>query len=224
MPGRTIPLVTDEIYHVINRGISYQPIFNNKRDYSRAIETMLYYQNQTPPIKYSRFLRLSKTERKEIIESLIKQKKFLVEIISYCLMPNHFHLILKQITDNGISKFISNFCNSYIRYFNTKNKRKGPLLEGKFKAKRVETEEQLLHLDRYIHLNPYSSHLIKNFKDLENYSFSSFPEYLGKVKTNFCSKELILSHFKNVASYQKFIFDQADYQRELQQIKHLILE
>ena len=76
-----------------------------------------------------------------------------MEIICYCLMPNHLHLLLRQLMDGGISKFMSNFANSYTRYFNTKSKRKGPVFEGKFKAKRIETDEQLLHLSRHIHLN-----------------------------------------------------------------------
>lgn len=224
MPGRNIPLAKNEIYHVINRGIASIPTFQDKRDYSRAIETILYYQNQTPPIKYSRFLTLPLEDRQQILKDLAKQKQFLIEIIAYCLMPNHFHLILKQTTENGISKFMSNTTNSYTRYSNTKNERIGPLFQGKFKAIRVETDEQLLHLHRYVHLNPYTSYVVKTVKNLEEYPFSSLPEYLGKIKNNHCSKELILSNFKNNSSYKNFIYDQTDYQRKLEEIKHLALE
>lgn len=224
MPGRKIPLVTDQVYHVLNRGIALQPTFTTKRDLQRVIEVMRYYQNEKPPLRYSQFLALSNKRRKQILENLAKKKQFLVEIIAYCLMPNHFHFMLKQVKENGISKYMSNFTNSYTRYLNVKNKRNGPLFEGKFKAIRVETDEQLLHLSRYIHLNPYSSYVIKNLKDLEKYPYSSFLEYLGKSQTNFCSKEIILGQFKNLKSYKKFVFDQADYQRELEKIKHLSLE
>lgn len=224
MPGRKIPLVTNQIYHGLNRGISFQPTFTIKKNFQRAIEVMRYYQNQKPPLRYSQFTALSNKRRKQILKNLAKEKKFLVEIIAYCIMSNHFHFMLKQSKEGGISKFMSNFTNSYTRYFNIKNKRSGPLFGGKFKAIRVETDEQLLHLSRYIHLNPYSSYVVKTLKDLEKFSFSSFPEYLGKTQIIICNKEIILSQFKNPESYKKFVFDQADYQRELEEIKHLALE
>lgn len=223
MPGRDIPLVTDEIYHVLNRGIASQPIFQDKRDYTRALQTLFFYQNQKQPLRYAKFLTLSRAQRLEILERLAKEKQFLVEIIVYCLMPNHFHLMLRQLVENGVSKFMANFANSYTRYLNTKYKRYGPLFQGKFKAIRVETDEQLLHLSRYIHLNPYSSYVVKTLEDLENYPFSSLPEYLGKTINNYCAKGIVLDDFKK-SSYKKFVFDQADYQRKLEEIKHLVLE
>ncbi len=224
MPGREIPLVTEEIYHVFNRGIASQPIFGNKRDYSRLTETFIYYQNISPPVKYSKFLTLSNDMRNKIMETLRREKQFLVEIIAYCLMPNHFHFILKQTKNNGISNFIGNISNSYTRYFNTRVERQGPLLTGKFKSVRVGTEEQLLNLSRYIHLNPYTSYIVKTTKDLNNYLYSSFPEYIERVKTPICFKEDVLTRFKNKDSYKNFVFDQADYQRRLEEIKHLTLE
>ena len=158
------------------------------------------------------------------MKKLKAQRKFLVEIIALCLMPNHFHLLLRQRTNEGISKFTSNFTNSYTRYFNIKNERTGPLFQGKFKAVRIETDEQLWHVSRYIHLNPYASHVIKTLKDLEDYPYSSFPEYIGKSKTEFYDKEIILNQFKDKKSYKKFVLDQADYQRKLEVIRRLLLE
>lgn len=225
MPGREIRLVTGEIYHVLNRGVASQPIFRSWRDYKRCFETMLYYQNLQPPQRYSLFLTQAKKKREEILESLRKRGEFLVEIIVYCFMPNHFHFLLKQMVDGGIAKFLSNFSNSYTRYFNTLSQRAGPLLQGKFKAVRVETEEQLLHLSRYIHLNPYSSYVVKNIEDLVAYPHSSLAEYLVKSDDNgYYQKEIVLGHFKTKSEYQNFVFDQADYQRTLDEIKHLILE
>lgn len=224
MPGRKIPLVNNEIYHVLNKGISLQPTFLTKRDYQRALQTIFYYQNQKPPLKYSRFLSLSNKQRETILDNLRKQKLILVEIIAFCLMPNHFHFLLKQVANIGISKFISNFTNSYTRYFNTKNKREGALFKGKFKSVRIESDEQLLHVSRYTHLNPYSSYVIKTLEELENYPYSSLPEYLQRSPKGSCQKEIILDQFKNLNSYKNFVFDQANYQRELENIKHLILE
>lgn len=224
MPGRKVVLANNETYHIVNRGIASQPVFLQKRDYQRGLDTFYYYQNRNLPLKYSRFLDQSKDRRLDILKSLKSEKNFLAEIIAFCFMPNHFHFLLKQKTDNGISKFLSNFTNSYTRYFNTKAERQGPLFQGKFKAVRIETDEQLLHVSRYIHLNPYTSYMVKTIKDLENYPHSSFPEYLGKMKTSFCNKELVLDHFKDTQTYKNFVFDQADYQRRLEEIKHLTLE
>lgn len=138
-------------------------------------------------------------------------------------MPNHFHLILKQLTDNGVSRFVSNVSNGYAKYFNTKHQRVGPLFQGPFKAVRVETDEQLLHLTRYVHLNPVTAFLIKP-KDLENYSWSSLGEYLGEKNKGICTVGMVRNFFKNTDDYRKFVLDQVDYARELEKIKHLTFE
>ena len=224
MPKRKIFLVNKEFYHVINRGIFSQNIFLNKWNYQRALESLFFYQNDKLPIKYSSFITKSKKEKNKLLSKIKSKKLFLAEIIAYCLMPNHFHLLLKQKVNNGISKFIGSFTNSYAHYFNSRTKRKGPLFETKFKAIRIETEKQLIHVSRYIHLNPYSSHVVKNFKDLEVYPYSSLPEYLGKATPELCQKDVILNLFKNKNKYHNFVFNQADYQRKLSRIKHLLLE
>ncbi len=107
---------------------------------------MKYYQNRETPIRYSKFMILSSGERQRILADLSKRKDFLVEVIAYCLMPNHFHFILKQLVENGISNFMAHFTDSYTRYFNVKNERNGPLFQGRFKAIRVGTDSHLLHL------------------------------------------------------------------------------
>lgn len=224
MPARNIPLVTGEIYHILNRGIASQPTFIDRQSYKRAIETMAYYQSISPSQKYSLFLIQARKKREEILRKVKDKGNFLAEIIAYCFMPNHFHLLLKQRAEGGISKFLSNFTNSYTRYFNARYHRDGPIFRGKFQAIRVETEEQLLHLSRYIHLNPYSSYVVKNPEELVSYSYSSFPEYLRKAVNEYCQKEIILSHFSTPEGYEKFVLDQADYQRTLERGKHLWLE
>jgi len=223
MPGRKIPLVNGEIYHVFNRGVAAQPTYLDKRDYQRALETLVYYQNRAAPLSYSFFVRLPQDRKVQVIEEMKKKKEFLADVIAYCLMPNHFHLILRQLRDGGISFFMSNFTNSYTRYFNTRNERIGPLYQGKFKAVRIETDEQLLHISRYIHLNPYTSFVLKTLSELERYQYSSFGEYLNSLE-GICGKDLVLGNFKTTNLYRKFVLDQADYQRNLSKIKHLVLE
>jgi len=224
MPGRKIPLVNNEIYHIFNKGLASRPTFLNRREYSRAIEAMQYYQNINIPVKYARFLTLSSNERQKILKKFTEQKDHLVDIICFCFMPNHFHFLVKQLAENGISRFMSNFTNSYTRYFNTKYKRSGPLFIGKFKSVRIETDKQLAHVSRYIHLNPLTSYIVKTTKDLEEYPYSSFPEYMGTSASKLCDKSKLLSLFKGKNSYKKFVFDNSDYQRELNKIKHLLLE
>lgn len=222
MPYRKTIFATNEIYHVVNRSIAQIPIFKETRDCQRALEVIDFYRYIKPPLSFSHYKRLPKEDKEKFIESLRKQKT-LMEIIAFCLMPNHCHFLLKQIEEKGISIFMRNFQDSYARYFNTKYKRAGGLFQSMFKAIRIETGEQLLHVSRYIHLNPVSAYLIE-VRGLENYRWSSFPEYINPSRSLFTNPDFILSFFKTKGVYKKFIFDQADYQRELEKIKHLVLE
>jgi putative transposase len=225
MALRQTPLVTDEIYHIFNKGVDSRPIFLVKKDYQRFIETINFYQFLSPPMRLFRFLQLSNERKAKILHQLETDNKRLVKIIAYCLIPNHFHFILEQQNEPGISFFLAQLQNSYTRYFNTKYKRVGHLLQGQFKAVRVEGEAQLIHLSRYIHLNPYSSFLIRDLSRLEEYSWSSFPDYLGiRDKNPFLENQIVLSLFKTTDDYKKFVFDRADYQRTLDVIKHLTFE
>ena len=138
-------------------------------------------------------------------------------------MPNHYHLILRQDKDGGVSKFISLFQNSYTKFNNTKYRREGHLLKGQYKNVHIEDEKQLLYIHRYIHLNQYSSRLVNTIEKQLKYPYSSLSEYINN-KNGICNKDLILKLFKEGKDYRKFIFDQADYQRRLEDIKHLILE
>lgn len=224
MPIRAVPLVKNETYHIFNRGLNSIPIFSQKRDYQRFIRSFLLYQNHQPPIKFSQFKTLSIKDKNRLWDKLRKKQNWQVEIIAYCLMPNHFHFLLKQLKEKGITNFIHYLSNSYSHYFNIKYKRKGGLFEGRFKAIRVETNEQLLHLSRYIHLNPYSSFVVKELESVLRYPYSSLQEYLQKNQTSVCQKAIVLDQFSNPRKYEQFVVDQADYQRTLDQIKHQTLE
>lgn len=222
MPGRLTPLITDEVYHVFNRGINRQPTFNTSKEYQRALLAIEFYRVSSPPIRLSKFLQLDKDRQAQVTDIMAKANK-LVQIICFCLIPNHFHFLLKQKTENGISKFIGNFQNSYTRYFNTRNQRDGSLFLDQFKAKRIETDEQLVHVSRYIHLNPYTGYVVKTLSELERYNWSSFPSYLSG-EYNIIEPRIILELFKNIDRYKQFVCDQADYQRKLKEIEHLIME
>lgn len=222
MPGRVVPLVNAQTYHVFNRGINHQPTFIDKFEYRRAIQVLDFYRFSKPPMKLSRFLILPTDERLNVQNFLKVKGDKLVEILAYCIMPNHFHFVLKQLRDKGISKFLANFQNSYTRYFNIKRERDGSLFLDQFKAVLILTDEQLLHVSRYVHLNPLTSFVVKDFDDLVKYKWSSLAEYLND-RLDVCDLS-ILSFFKLPSGYKRFLEDQVGYQRELHRIQHLILE
>ncbi len=223
---RKLVFANDEIYHVFNRGVEKRPTFTNKRESDRGVQTLDFYRFANLPLKLSKFLTLPQKQKIKFIQNIKKDFEKLVEIICYCLMPNHFHFLLKQKLENGISIFTANFTNSYTRYFNTKHERIGPLFEGVFKAVHIESEEQFIHVSRYIHLNPVSSFIIEP-EQLETYLWSSYPEYIGLSSNNISNKEAVLELISSKDSkdkYKQFVLDQADYARELDKIKHLLLE
>ncbi|MDO8570595.1 MAG: transposase [Candidatus Daviesbacteria bacterium] len=215
MPYRFIPFTDDGFYHIYNRGVEKRQIFINERDFQRFLHTLYFYQYNNPKVPFS---------RKEALQyqglDFTNSPKF-VDIICYCLMPNHFHLVLKQTANGDIHKFMQKVLNSYTKYFNTKHKRVGPLLQGTFKAVSIEDDTQLIHVSRYIHLNPYVSNLVK---DLDNYPQSSYSDYIDKTQGKICNKKPVLSLFKNPADYQEFVSGNADYAKELEIMKHLLME
>jgi putative transposase len=220
MPYRRIVFTTGEVYHVLNRGIAQAPIFLSPKEYKRFLQLIDYYRFFDLSISFSHFSRLCLKDKKEFKNNL-KEKQ--VEIFAFCLMPNHFHLLLRQEKEGGIAKTLSNLQNGYAKYFNIKHKRSGSLFQSMFKAIRIETDEQLLHVSRYIHLNPSSSYLVK-IKDLSKYPWSSLLDYLKNKSSSFTNAKLILELAGGRKSYEKFVFAQAEYQRELNKIKHLALE
>ncbi|MBL7159341.1 transposase [Candidatus Microgenomates bacterium] len=224
MPGRNVVLATGEIYHIFNRGNAYRPTFLNIRDYQRFLKTLTFYRHLSLPLRLSKYLLLSQEKRILLEDKLTEKDKSLVDIFCFCLMPNHYHLLLRQKEKEGISKYMSQLQNSYTRYLNVKRKQVGSIFQGHFKAVRIETDEQLIHLSRYIHLNPYSSFVVKSIERLKTYPWSSLPDYSNDGKHSFLKKRLILDFFKNIEDYQKFVFDQADYQKNLEKIKHLTWE
>jgi len=219
---RKVPLVTGEIYHIFNRGIDKRTTFSDIHEYARAFQIMKFYRFSSPPFKLSRFLKINDACRANLLNVSWGEK--LVSIICYCFMPNHFHFMLRQEVDNGISKFMSQFQNSYTRYFNTKRDRIGQLFLDNFKNVLVDSEEALLHLSRYIHLNPYSSSVVNSLEDLYKYEWSSLDEYVWTSSEPVCEKEMIMALFKNKESYKTFVSDQANYQRELKRIEPLTFE
>lgn len=223
MSYRRIPIVTGEIYHTFNRSIARQPIFLNTRNYSRALELIHFYSYIKPRLRFSHYNRLSLKQKADFLDDLKNNGRKQIQIFAFCLMPNHVHFLMREIEKNGIPKFMSNFQNSYAKYLNTKINRTGALFQSMFKAVRIESDEQLIHTSRYIHLNPLTSYVIKDMDDLENYPWSSYSEYF-KENSDLIDASLISGFFPSKKELKKFTFDQVDYQRQLDKIKHLSLE
>jgi putative transposase len=215
---RKNPLASNEVYHVFTKSIDNFITFKDESDFTRAIETIKFYRYGKVPISFSTYL---KTKNKKIfsLKYELDINNSVVEIIAYCIMPTHLHLILKQLVDNGISIFIKNVLDSYTRYFNNKYSRRGTLWQSRFKSVYVESNEQLLHLTRYIHLNPTTAGLVKNPED---WTYSSYLEYLNKSNNKICNYEEYLD--MDIKDYKKFVDDRKDYQKELGLIKHLAFD
>jgi len=167
---------------------------------------------------YSNFIKLSPECQNEQKNKLMDSPR-IVEIIAYCLMPTHFHLILKQNIDNGITDFMARMQNSYTRYFNTAHKRKGPLWEGHFSNVLIDTDELILHVTRYIHLNPVTAKIVTRPEDWDS---SSYKEYLNNGQSEICSFKDIIDIAPS--NYKKFVNNQIAYQKELSKIRHLLID
>lgn len=223
MPSnRKVVFANNEYYHVFNRGVEKRPTFTNKYEFLRAMNTLSFYRFAQLPIRYSKYLNLNKKAKEEFMNGF-GENNLQVEIMAFCFMGNHFHFLLKQKADNGIAKFMAQFTNSYTKYFNTKHQRVGPLFQGVFKAVYVEDDEQFLQLSRYIHLNPVNGFFVMA-KDLDDYLWSSYPEYLGLIERAIVNPEPILNFFKSREEYKKFVMDEADFKIKLSRVEHLLID
>lgn len=189
---------TGYFYHIYNRGVEKRDIFLTASDYKRFLATINYYRLSPQPMKFSDFRRGSIKR-----QSMMNQQET-VRIISFCLMPNHFHLLIQQTEELGITQFMRKISDSYTKYFNTKYKRVGPLFQGAFKAKLIETEEYLLQLTKYIHRNSFPLKMWEG----KNYPYSSYSYYLTGEVHEFCDTAFIRSFFKKNnpgLDYQAFV-------------------
>lgn len=217
---RKDPLANEQYYHIITRSIAQYKVFNDGHDYKRIIELINFFRFPEFVYKYSSFSELTENFRSQFINKLKSTSPKSVEIVAYCVMPTHLHLILKQNHDNGISKYMAKVLNSYSRYFNIRHQRKGPLWEGKFKNILIKDNDQLLHLTRYIHLNPISAGLINRLSDWHYFSYN---EYIKRDSVNaICDFKTIIN--MNPKRYKKFVHDGIDYQKKLSLIKYLLLD
>ncbi len=219
MPARKVPLVNGETYHILSKSIAGCKIFRDYKELERMRSLFKYYQTENPAFAFSIFFETK--NKHTFVEKYQASKDKLVEIICYCIMPSHIHLVLQQLKENGITQYMNSILNSYSHYFNIKTNRKGPLWESRFSNILVETGEQLMHLTRYIHLNPTTAYLVDKPQD---WPFSSYKEFLGQTKESQQLCNYVRLMHVEPESYKEFVDSRIDYQRELADIKNLFLE
>jgi putative transposase len=193
MPRRNIPLISGEYYHVYNRGNNRQDIF-----FERA--------------NYGFFLRQL---RKYLIGPVTAPW---VTVVAYCLMPNHFHLLVR-LHNELFSRRMQHHSISYTRAINERYRRVGALYQGQFRAILVDSNDYLLHLSRYIHLNPVAAHLVRQPEDWE---FSSYREYIGLRQGTLVDSSIVMGQFRTTVEYRQFV--EAYKPAELAVISHLLIE
>lgn len=205
-----------EIYHALNRGVDKRKIFLDDQDYSRFIHDLFEF-NDIEAVRNTsyRFHPRTMAVGQPYIGGKKKSRKLLVDILAFVLMPNHYHLLLKSRAEDGIPLFMKKLGGGYVQYFNQKYNRKGTLFEGGYRSIRITNEAHFIHLPYYIHLNPLDLFMPewrekkitstrKAMKLLEEYHWSSFPDYIGKKNfPSVTSREFLSKFFRGPEQYRK---------------------
>jgi len=246
MANRKVPFEIGEHYHVYNRGIDKRNIFSTQKDVDRFIQSIIEF-NTIEPIGsiYEKLFvpkknfggSTSKTTSKKVETELAQNKRDknkLVDFIAYCVNPNHYHFIVRQVSEKGIQKFMHRLATGYTMYFNEKENRSGALFQGRFKSIHINSNEYLLHLSAYVNLNNH----VHNFGGSTSKIIktrSSWGEYIngesGKSSGgagNICARDIVLGQFRNKREYKEFALESLETIRqrkeELKGIQEFLLE
>ena len=200
-------LVLESIYHIYNRGVEKRQLFMDTKDYLRFIKCLCLF-NDSKPI-------LNAEYKFKNLDNIAIKRDMLVDVLAFCLMPNHFHLLLRQREKNGITKFMRKLCVGYANYFNLKHDRVGSLFQGRFKSVLIQNDLQFAYIPYYIHLNPLDlimpdwrengvNKLSQAINFLDSYKWSSHADYLGKPNFPLVSqRELLSEYFEGSVGYKK---------------------
>ncbi len=216
---------TGEIYHVFNRGVEKRDIYMEEDDYFRFIYSLYECNDRNAVIMRDRMGQRIKRKKQKNVKGVTfdifgkEERELLVEILAFTLMPNHYHLIVRQVVDNGISLFMKKLGNAYVGYFNDKYKRRGmgSLFQGPFKSAHVKTDEQFIYLAFYVFANPldlfcenWKKKGIKNAKEaveyLESYKWSSYADSIGKENfPSVTNREVLMNNFGSANDIKNFV-------------------
>jgi len=198
MPAKNTvkPYIVNTYYHIYNRGVNKRLIFKEDRDYKIFLSYLSFY------------LTLPGQTRKSYASKPINNFANQIDLLAYCLMPNHFHLLIFQKDKDSINFFMRSLIRKYVQAFNTHYHRIGPLFQGRYKAVLMDSEQQLLYTSKYIHLNPNPERT--SGSDPEVYPYSSYKNYLGIIHQNWVKPQEILNHFSDsnpLLTYQAYVDD-----------------
>ena len=251
MPRQITQLVNDEIYHVVFRAVGDSVVFNNENDYYRGIFSIYEFNNKKQVSIWHRRQQRKAEKLKEVVlrsptpqvfavsetaKTLAEEKRdLLVDILAFCFMPNHIHLLVRQLKDNGISQFMQKVGGGYVNYFNKKYDRKGHLF-NQFRAILIKTNEQLENVFVYIHTNPISliepgwkekgiENPEKVIEFLENYKWSSYQDYINKKNfPSITEREFMLKVMGGEQGCKEAVKGWITYKKEFKDFGDIILE
>ncbi len=175
MPYRKKEFYQGGYYHIFNRGVNRERIFFSDENYLYCLRLVKKY-----------------------------AERYFVSVIAYCLMPNHYHFILRQDGKKSLSEFMRVVFNAYVQAVNKQRGRTGTLFEGRFKHIHIAEDKYILHLCRYIHLNPVEANLVRT---PELWPFSSYSDWIAKRNGKLIDPNFIASYFKCPKEYQRFVME-----------------
>ncbi|PIP55923.1 MAG: hypothetical protein COX06_00445 [Candidatus Zambryskibacteria bacterium CG22_combo_CG10-13_8_21_14_all_42_17] len=202
---RLIKIAPGEHYHVFNRGVNKQVVFHDTGDYFRFLFLILYFQSPMIFQQLGRFVKefvqssaLDRGQEEEIV------KKRVVELVTFCIMPNHFHLIVREKEEGGIATYMQRILTSYSKYYNTKYEKSGHVFQGPYKAVHITNDVQLLHTSAYIHRNPRE--MTMWFRKEDKYLWSSYQDFIGENRwEKLLVTDVVMGEFKDKKHYHKFV-------------------
>lgn len=212
-------LVSNEIYHIYNRGVDKRNIFLDDEDRFRFIHDLFEFNDSNPAINLAAYMFNQKNKEVGLPNIHRVAKENIVEILAYCMMDNHFHLIVRQKKENGITLFMRKLGTGYTNYFNKKYDRSGSLFQGKFKSVHLNNNSHFMYLPIYVHLNPldfefpgWREKKIQNYQKvidfLDNYKWSSYMDYTGQKNfPSIINKDFLLSRLGNELKQKQEIID-----------------
>ncbi len=245
MPRRKEQFTTGGIYHIVIRAIDDNLIFKDINDYYRGIFSIYEFNNVIPVNIFNRRLSRATEKKKEKFCELGAHKILLkderdkfVEVLAFCFMPNHLHLLLKQVKDGGISKFMQKVGGGYGRYFNDRYHRKGYVFQDAFKSIKIKNDNQFIATVSYIFTNPIAliepgwkelgirNHSIEEvLKFLKNYKWSSYQDCVGiKNFPSVTEREFLLKTIGGVEDLKRIVMDWIEYKKDIAKYSELFLE
>ncbi len=219
---RKTEFANGEYYHIYNRGVDKREVFLDRENYERFLLSMNLLNDERDGLMLQwRDIQRAEPRAKLLdIQELSSREGSSVEIIAYCLNPNHYHFILKQLRDSGVKSFMHKLSTSYTNYFNVKNKRSGSLFQGPFKSAHIDSNEYLLYLSAYVNKNNF----IHGYNKNDNWPYSSLPDYMGERNGKLINKEIILGQFRSIDEYKEFLENNALYMKGKKELAKYLME